>query len=932
MNLLIDNCTLIRLVHSEAYGQYLIELVNQVQSGHITILTHDLIIEEWQKHKAGNKKRIVKKLAKQHQLPAKAGGELLPAPMTVDHIDIQYQQIDRLLQNALCLHTPEQINIEFAERYRKRLAPFHNKLNSQNDWEVIGSAGLYCELNGILQLYFVSWNDGEFADPEEKEKTIHPDLQQRFPRVKLCYFREMSDFLAQLAQLVLPDHLLSFNIVRNEKFSYKASVRKHELDSLYHLLKNTYEEVAFVPPHILKKYHPFAKPVGGYTFFSLFAMNHVRLELVELFEGVEITEESFRIIKPELFTGIRDPGEKLEYVLLRLTNNLVFRLNSDSGDKTVSIRYHGSGRCDCFRCAYHRLEWHHSLAELAKPQQHLHERLKKAYFLYQFGSYSAAVSEMLDLREEAKQQKKFIWYFTCQYNLHHLSFLLGNVFYPHTLSPEQLAELKAIDPIEECVKLKSHTDYDLLAYIADGAFFKASFDTIVQEVTHIEDSYYSFLRGGWSSDSHVQLLIVEFAELEGFMNRNFIVYDAYSNWDRLNEQLVKGLFASHAMRGSENSALQTFDDYLVSALVFYGEAKTIYKYFNRYLLKDIAYEPTNRESGFLQLALTLFDHEKQLRDVLKTFADGKMGRFEHRYNKVFKNLMTVAALLEKRAFDIELFARHLLTFLETEEQLNHFGLESIGDFISRKGKYFSAKLRHGYLAYFLKTLTDRDPKNLEAILRTYPTGRIKEPHHRRILAYIFEKKLRGGYGNKLELLTLLTARSNPAQKQRTADMVKSRLDEQFEFSLFYRAVIFELIPLNRKQLLMLFDEIEFGKKRYTFRSISTGKEDEYLPRLDELLNICFKYNISLKLPQIRRMKDAGPYYSWLLDMEHFDYMDFPFEWVSRYRTDFYYQVMARSKKLKTAILEHLRTNSNPELERSLLKISFYANKKNRTDP
>lgn len=927
MNLLIDNCTLIRLVHSEAYGQYLMELVNHIQAGHIRLLTHDILMEEWEKHKERNKKRIIKKLVKQHQLPTKTGGELLPAPMTIDHIDMQYLQIDQLLQGAVCLHTPEQINIEFAERYRKRLAPFHNKQDSQNDWEVIGSAGLYCELNGIRELYFVSWNDSDFAHPQEKEKTIHPDLQERFPKTKLLYFREMSDFLAQMAQLVFPEHLLSSHIVRNEKFSYKASIRKHELDSLHHLLKYTYEEVAFIPPHILKKYHPFSKPTGSYTYFSLFSLNHVRLQLVELFEGVEITNQGIRIIKSELFMGINDPEEKLEYILLRLTNNLIFRLTSDSGNKTVKIRYHGDGRCDCLRCAYHRLEWHHSLEQLNKQQENLHERLKKAYFLYRFGCYSAAAVELLALRDETKAQQKFIWYFICQYNLHHLSFFLSISFYSHTLSDEQMSELKAIDPIEECVKLKSYTDYDLLAYIADGAFFKASFDTIAQEVTKIEDSYYSFLRGGWSSNSHVRMLIVEFAELEAFMNRNFIIYDAYSNWDRLFELVTKGLFASHAMRDTENSALQTFDDYLISALVFYGEAETIYKYFNRYLLKDITYETTSRETGFLKLALNLFDNEKQLRNTLNTVSDADNSRFRDRYNNVFKNLITVAAILETDAFDIELFSRHLLDFLKKEKLLNHSGLQAVGDFIRRKGINFSAKLRHNYLDHFLRTLGDRDPNNLEAMLRAYEPGHIKESHHHKVLDYVFGKELRGGYANKLDLLMLLTKISNDTQKQRIKSMITTRLDEQFEFSLFYRGVIFDLIPLDRKRLLKLFDEIELEKKRYSFRSISTGLEDEYFVRLDELLNICFKYNINLQLPQILRIGGAAPYYAWLLDMEHYDYKDFHFEWVSRYPTNFYYQKMARSKKLKTAILNHLRIHPNPELQNSMVKISFYSNTK-----
>jgi len=924
MDLLLDACTLIRLVHSEAYGQYLMTLANYVQNGNIVLLTHDCVIKEWEDHKEGNRKRIVKKITKLHQLPAQAGGGLLPAAITIDHIDLQYQQIDRLLQGAVLLHTPDQINLEFAARYRDRLAPFHNKLDSQNDWELFGSAGLNCERNGIQQLYFVSWNDTDFADPTEKNRTLHPDLQARFPKVKVWYFREIEDFLGQLAQLILPDHLLSYNIVRNEKFSYKASVRKHELDSLYHLWHNIYSEVAFVPPHLLRKYHPFAKPTGGYTYYSLFSMNEVRHQLVEMFEGVEISEAGVRIIKPELFTGIKDTQDKLEYVLLKMTGNLIFRLSCDTGAKTVNVRYHGNDHCDCMRCTYQRLEWHRSIKELAKPQEELHERLKQAFFYYQFGNYTAATRAFLELRDEAEKQKKYITYFICLYNLHHLGFFLSNVFYPHTLTSDEIADLKAIDPFEQCVKLKSRTDYDLLVYIADGNFFKDTFDTIVKHTTQIEDNYYASLRGGWSSNSLVQLLIVELAELETFIARNFIIYDAYSNWDRLFEQVTKGLFASHAMRSSESSSLQTFDDYLVATLVFNGERKTILKYFNRYLLKDLAYKPTNQDSGFLKMALNFLSNEGQVREELEVFEKEMGGRFDHRFNEVFKNLMTMASLLEVSAFTVETFAQQLLAFLKTEKLLNRFGWESVGDFIDRKGKYFSRKLKNSYLTHFIKTLAEDESNHLEELLKIFEPGQIKEIQHKNILSYIFKPNPQGTYENKLHLLTLLAKKSDSEQKQRVIAEIKKRLADHFDFILFYHATIFELIPLNRNKVLNLFDEINLEKKRYSFRSISTGREDQYLPRLDQLLNICFKYKISLKIPQIIRMKDAGPYYAWLIDMDDFDYSAFPFEWVSRYPTDFYYKAMAKSGKLKAAILEHLRTNSASALERALIKISFFS--------
>lgn len=926
MDLLLDACTLIRLVHSEGYSQNLMALENYVQNGNIVLLTHTCVVSEWENHKERNKKRIAKKLAKQFNLPAQTGSGSLPSLVTTEHIDLQYLQIDRLLRGATLLETPEQINYEFAERYRQRLAPFHHKQDSQNDWELFGSAGIYCERNGLHQFYFVSWNDTDFADPNERDRTLHPDLQIRFPKIKIWYFREIEDFLNQLSQLILPDHLLSYNIVRNEKFSYKASVRKHELDSLYHLFHNIYAEVGFVPPHLLRKYHPFTKPTGGYTYYSVFSMNEVRQELVDMFDGVEISSAGIQITKPELFIGVKDVQEKIEYVLLRMSSNLIFQLNGEQGKKSADVRYHNNVVCNCVDCTYHRLEWHKSLKQLSKPQDELEDQLKQAYFYYQFGNYNAAALLLLALRDKAEMQRKYIIYFICLYNLHHLGFFLSNVFYQSSLAPEEIKVLKEIDPVEQCVKLKSRTDYDLLVYIAGGNFFKESFDTIVKHATQIEDNYYSFLRGGWSVNSLAQLLIVEFAELEAVVSRNFIVYDAYSNWDRLFEQVTKGLFASHAMRSSENSALRAFDDYLISALVFYGERKTIYKYFDRYLLKELVYERTNPNIDFLQLALNFFDNENPVREELKAIGDPMTGPFNKRYNKVFKNLMAVAALLQVSAFDVETFGQHLLRFLKNEKMLDRFGWESLRGLINRKGKYFSKRLKDNYLGHFLKTLSRDTIGNLQALLKSYEPGTIKKSQHRQLLSYALDRDLLGRSTERVELLALIAEKSKDDQKQHITAAIKQLLAEQFNFTLFYYAVIFELIPLDHKQFLILFDDIDLDKQQYSLRSMSTGNEERNVARLDQLLNICFKYDINLKLRQIARMKIIGAYYNWLLNMDRYDYSDFSFEWVTRYGTDYYYKAMAKSKKLNAVVVNYLRTNSDPTLERALIKITFYSGK------
>jgi hypothetical protein len=921
MNLLIDNCTLIRFVHSEAYGQYLLDLENYVKGGHIRLLTHELILEEWEKHKESNRKRIVKKLQRQNNSLDANSNDQLPMPISVDHIELQYQQIDRLLSGALRLRTPEVIQNEFSERYRKRLAPFHNKLNSQNDWEIFGSVAHYCEINSIQELYFLSANDGDFAD-KENPQNIHPDLRTRFSRLQIIYFAEIAAFLSSMGQLVLPERFLAFNIVRNEKFSHKASVRKNELDSLYHLLSNMYEEVAFIPNHLLCKYHPFANSKNSYTYFSLFALNHVRVELVELLSNVSIEGENVRIINENYFSGVKNAQEKLEYCLLRLSNNLIFRLNSDKGNKTADTRYHGRGRCECIRCNYSRLAWHKSLSLLNQTEGNLHEQLKTAYYHYRMGFYNSAARLTFKLREAALKEKKFVIYYICQYNLYHFGRLSANPFSSTSLNIDELAALKAIDPVEECVKLKSHTDYDLLAYISDHGFFNQSFETISDLVAQIEDNYYSSLKGGWSSNSHAYQLAAEFAQLEAFIDRNCLVYNVYSNWTKLFELITKGLFASHAMLGSGSSALDSFDDFWISAFIFYGNRKTIDRYFRHFKLKELAYISTQPDGDFLQMALQLICNEKEMQQTLTSIdADGK-GRFLQRFNVVFQNILTMAGLLEPNAFRVDLLAKPLITLLKTESCLNHFSLEAVADFIWRKGKYISKSVRQSYLSHFVKHIGRYNPDILTALVYSAKKGSISDNKHEKILNSVLQRELKESHDNGLGLLTQLARCSTPAQLKRMSNSISQKLDVHFDFSLFYRATMHDIIPLNQERLFQLLDELDLKKKRYSFRTLSTGEEDEYLPRLDELLSICFKYEIPLRGRRLTHLKTAGPYYNWLLAMDTFDYRKFRFEWVNHYKTDAYRRHLSKSPKLHKMIIDRLRKETSPELERALINISF----------
>lgn len=920
MILLIDNCSLLRLTHADAYSHFLVNLTNYVKGGHIRVVTHKLILQEWEKHKSLDRDRKIKKLSKVHGTGPK-GGELLPSFISTDHIDFQQAMIDKMLEDAIVVDTPEAITMEFAERYRKRLAPFHNNKDSQNDWEIFGSVAQYCIANGFPHLHFVSSNDREFADPAEKLFSLHPELTDRFKPLTVHYFNEWKDFLQSLESLVLPKQLLSLNIVRNERFSHKASMRKHMLDSLYMLFKNTYSEARFIPTHLLIRYFPFKRKDSDHNHYSVFSLHRVPDELVNMFKAIRFENSNLIIDDESIFTGVTEVTEKLQFVLRRLTNNLIFRLTGKNSSDDVEIRYENKVYCNCLNCSFQRMEWQHCLTLMRIENNDPQQQLDKAFVYYQFGNYDAATELYLNLRDGFKAKEHYIWYFICQYNLRHLSFLLSGILYSSAYSTEEIAKLKEIDPIEESVKLKSHTDYDLLSYISDGSYFRIAVESIGELVTKIEDHYYSFINGGWSSNSHVHLLICDFAELETFTRANGLIYDVYSNWQRLTSNFIKGLFASHAMRKTENSALDTFDDYLLTMIITYAETAAITKYFYRYKLKDLLYEQSSSEADFITIAFNLLAQYSSTTQLVLGGRDPNT-KFLSKLQRMIANMITIASLLEDTSFDTNAFAKRLLHFFK--HKTYHRNHDTPLDlFMARKGRLFNGQVLRSYISFLVDNLKVIGQRPLIALLNRNKNGKLRRKQLARILLFVFKDGAGEERDEHYELLSTTYKRVSTANKSEIEAAIQGELALNFNFDLYYRSVIHGLIPFEQNTFNEQLDKLNVSIKDYTLRSISTGEPSQFFPRLDELLNIGFKFDVVLGEKAIRKLKKASPYYSWLINMDNFNYAKFKFEWLNHYPTDFYLQQMSKSEKLRQRIIEFLKKENDALVEKILIRMTYF---------
>ena len=530
--LLIDNCTLRDLIDKQGYSKYLSELEALITENKIEFVTHELVIQEWEKHKNKWQKQKEQKLLGNDNSQSVVLNDLktnIPFLnlISIDHIEIQIQQIDKFLANSkIILETPTIILNEFSERFRKKLAPFHKKTNSQNDWEIIGTFCNYCEINGIKELYFMSSNHTDFGDEKSDFKNIHPDLKDRFRNVKIHYYKNYYDFFNESRNIdSISIEFIPYNLIPNKKYSYKTTIRKTVLESLFYLYDDLYSEINFIPTHLITKYYPFSSSEKSHTYFDYFTIHEVSENLVSFYKNINISDRKLIEIKnEEALKGIENYKEKTEFVIRKLNSNLIFHIVGEKSRTRVCSHYYNPIPCDCSSCSFNRFEFHKTLKTLKSESEDFKEKLKQAYFHTKLGNFFSAYKIYEGIIAKALDSKKFITYFIAKYNQRNLSDFLKNPFRNINVADSIIQKLSTIDKLEEAVKLKTRSDYDLLSFIAQEDFFSIAFQKIREATNDIVAHYHSQLRGGYRSNNHIWELIDSFVRLEAFLSSNYIIY------------------------------------------------------------------------------------------------------------------------------------------------------------------------------------------------------------------------------------------------------------------------------------------------------------------------------------------------------------------------------------------------------------------------
>ncbi len=924
--LLIDNCCLRQIIDKYTYSKQILTLEDLVAQNHIRLLVPDTLMDEWQKHKGTWQAKSERKLLNDGQSRVDSIDNSMPVSENTQHIANQFEAMDELLQKGLRLPIPQVIKDETHIRLKQKLAPFINKPDSVNDWEIFGSAALHCINQGISELLFASGNTNEFSSAQDKTM-LHESLADRFKDLEISYFTNINDCIKILESGTYRlSGFLASEIIPSSKYSFKSSLRKNPIDGLYDLFNGLYKGINVLPYQFMKKYYPITAVEKSKVYDQSFGLVNVSDELIYLLQNIEINDDFEVDVKnPSVIEGVKDPEQKLCFIARILFINLMLRFTNQKGDQKININK---------GIIYSQEPDHESLHEfnfnrlfpLLRSETEDSISLKVAYLHYKVGNYLDAYD--IYQRIITARPENFFTYFIAKYNLKHLGYLFQNIFANEHIDHERIQLLKKIDPIEEAVKLKSQpTDYDLLVYIAKEEFFNQAFQEIKDLTDQIVRHYESQLSGGWASNDLISSLLEQYYRLDAFLNLNYIIFDGYTDYQKLFNTVTEGLFASYAIK-DQGKRLNNLDVFLVTKFIMYSNEQEMLRLFRKYRIKDIRFKNpgSKKEATLLEIITNLLGNPGLLDVSIKSGTDHNNRFFPTLYNKYFRNLMTILSLLSAKDIEVNKIAIVLLRFLQHQQLLFANNLECINHFLLR----FKGKIHRVTLLKLFVILYEQDRYHEEglyqAAIRAYPSGFKLHLSNSRIKKFLDNhtkicEKCNSRHNFSFVRYLFKVMDDNGKKYVRT--YMQRQLTKEFDFEIFSLCTITGIIPQRRDRVLELVKEVKAADWQQHRHYLFGRRNMLEIDHIDELMNLCFRFKLNTTDPAFNEIRNINTYYLWLCNMDDFDYSDFNMNWINKSSTIYFYNRMSRSKVFKEFLRNYLTHNNDPIAEWVLLKISCF---------
>lgn len=667
-------------------------------------------------------------------------------------------------------------------------------------------------------------------------------------------------------------------------------------DRAYTFFKSLFEEINYLPPHLLSS----AKPIFGWdekaTYYNNFALSTGNVDFFELIQNYS--------------EKVKD--DRLKYIVDKLVMNNVYKLFHNHKEINL-LEVRGETFCDCLQCRLKRLEFKSINIELQFEETDLSSVLQKAYIQYELGNYIRSSRLFLQAEILANNEEKSLTLFLIRYAQTKIYLLLKRRYYFEDTLPETLAQLGRVNINSEFKKYNQKQSFPLINWLFRERYLESAKDKIAETVEKIILQYNSSLRGGTSQNSYVKTLFNDISTTNDFLIKNYIPYNQFSEFTDLINRFAEGLYASHAIRTKgDSSKLITFHNWIFKILIDRSTPEHLISIFKRYKLKFLTFKDTNPEKIENYILRLIGELNETIR--IDGLLESNNDTFLKEYTRKIRCAMVIVAQTNFNSIFVRKVSSAITTYIANfgayrdQRFVEYFYARKKKDLLASNFKriiWTSFNQQHFHSLHYFESISSSIRSSQKFISFT-------EKQFEKLIMYATEKcQDCNKIHNASFLVSVYNIIQDQEQRNAVTNLIHSKLESKFDYRLLSNAVIFNVIKLGNSYLSKLIQEskpriVTKGK----MQTVNRGKPTERYSNLNSLINICFKEKINLLNSEFDVLRGRSPYYDWLLNMDDFDYSLFQPEWISEYGTIFYFERMYHSKPLKLKLEEFLASEAS----------------------
>ena len=673
------------------------------------------------------------------------------------------------------------------------------------------------------------------------------------------------------------------------------------LQHLFDVLKFCEKKMPYIPVSILARVHPFRIESihHNYSYAEGFCIYTNNQELWDLFNNVDFERLRFR--STEKYRNDATSLKKLRYIVERLRNNLVFGLQMISGGELIQFGGTDSPQLGPLEY-YKKLDWKKCLAAVSEKDM----SILRAHTLFQLGDYKEAFKIYYHLYLEAKHLRNKLSAFLLLHSLHHVAIHLN--FRNIEDIYEVVTKIRAIEIEQQYFTFEkaSRIDLEIARFVRNADDMTYYGDRIKKKVDAIREHYETQVRG--VSNENFHFLWANFEHLDAYVRQNGVAFHRYTDFYEICNDFTKGVFLSLALNQYQTSKLDGLDGDLLHALILYGKAGQMISLYTRYVKSRISY----KANGDGELERIILSHFSIDNDTLNEILQEHRFELSIEFYRITWNVILLLALVDFEATFVQQCVPGIMKLLEKMPNRETHHLNHLGSFVDSNGH----KLTVEQLKQLLDLVIEKPFLHSRHIFNAFKSIREKcvvtllkgKEALSRILNFIEEKKCEKCGRYHEEMIYDLYCLLGEEEKLEIEKVISNRLTENFDFTFYYRVSIHGIIastPLFEKALEVLSrpknEEDMFRLGEISFR------------KLNELLNLSFRFNLEISSEFIDKMKGYSPYYDWLLDMERFDYEYFNPLWILQYVTQPFLEKIFSFENVRKKVRIYLKANYQPTL-------------------